>query len=87
MYRNVDAVCDVWMENYGKRLMLEFLLPVPGGGIRAALAAARSANSPETVAGPEPTFPTVDVHGTQVPLTAELLTFDNYLAMAPRSRR
>jgi hypothetical protein len=82
IYRSVEAVCDVWMENYGKRLMLEFLLPEPGAGVRSALATARNAGSPEAAAGPEPAFPTVAVNGETLPLTANLLTIANYLDMA-----
>lgn len=36
VYRWVESVQDAWMENYGKRLMLEYVIPEPGAFVRWA---------------------------------------------------
>ena len=37
IYRHVDQVQQAWIENYGKRLMLEFLVPEPAAVLRWAM--------------------------------------------------
>jgi hypothetical protein len=76
VYRWVDAVHDAWMDNYGKRLMLEFLIPEPAAFLRWA--ADHAAES--TDVGPEPPRPKVP--GTTTDLSPERITDANYLILA-----
>lgn len=52
IYRYVDQVQDAWIENYGKRLMLEFMVPEPAAILQWALEPA-----PGGGADPEPPRP------------------------------
>jgi hypothetical protein len=77
VYRYVNQVQDAWMENYGKRLMLEFIVPEPARVLRWAMGAAEQegANDPEP---PKPTAP--DDPNTN--LSPEHITDLNYLQLA-----
>jgi hypothetical protein len=76
VYRYVNQVQDAWMENYGKRLMLEFVVPQPSRMLRWAQ---RNKQTQDTVE-PEPTWPTSPADATKL-LSPEAITPDNYLAL------
>lgn len=76
VYRFVDKIYQAQIVNYGKRLMLEFIVPEPAAFLRFALT-----NKPVdnvSLVNPEP--PGYCVNGTSfVPLQAGDITRDNYL--------
>ncbi len=75
VYRFVDKIYQAQIVNYGKRLMLEFIVPEPAAFLRFALT-----NKPVdnvSLVNPEP--PGYCVNGTTfVPLQASDITPDNY---------
>jgi hypothetical protein len=78
VYRFVDKIYQAQVVNYGKRLMLEFVLPEPAAFLRYA-----AANHPlDAPPVPEPDRPGTCVDGTFVPLQPEDITRDNYLFWA-----
>ncbi|HEX4960879.1 MAG TPA: hypothetical protein VF173_08575 [Thermoanaerobaculia bacterium] len=76
VYRFVDKIYQAQIVSYGKRLMLEFIVPEPAAFLRFALT-----NKPVdnvSLVNPEP--PGYCVNGTTfVPLQASDITRDNYL--------
>jgi hypothetical protein len=73
VYRYVDQVQDAWMENYGKRLMLEFLVPEPAAVFQWAIKSMPSApDDPEPPRPKSPDDPKKDLEPKDV-------TEDNYL--------
>lgn len=82
VYRFVDKVYEAQIVNYGKRLMLEFIVPEPAAFLRFALT-----NRPiETVTVVRPDVPGYcqDDGVTFVPLQATDLNSDNYLYWAAK---
>lgn len=81
VYRYVDKVYLAQVVNYGKRLMLEFVVPEPAAFLRHAMT-----NSPldgVSVVEPEPPGYCLG-DGTFAPLQAEDITRDNYLFWASK---
>lgn len=80
IYRFVDKVYTAQVLNYGKRLMLEFILPEPAAFWRYALTAQPLADVPYTKPDP-PGYCLADGQ-TFVPLQAADLNHDNYMMWA-----
>jgi hypothetical protein len=80
VYRFVDKVYQAQVVNYGKRLMLEFVVPEPAAFLRHALTS--TATGGLSVVEPDP--PGFCVDGTFAPLQAEDITRDNYLFWASK---
>ena len=78
IYRNVEQVQDAWIEDYGRRLMLEFLLPDPAAMVRWAQG--QVATALPAGLGPEPQVPTSPQDPSR-PLQAGDITVDNYRAL------
>ena len=76
VYRWVDQVQDAWVENYGKRLMLEYIVPEPAALLRWAWAHAPKPDG----AGQAPTAPANPADANQ-PLSPEDITDGNYLSL------
>ena len=75
VYRWVDSVQDCWIENYGQRLLLDFLVPEPAAFLRWATEQSRKqVQIPE-----EPAAPTAP--GEERPLTPADIQPDNYLSL------
>jgi hypothetical protein len=74
IYRWVDSVQDAWIENYGKRLMLEFLIHEPSAFLRWATDRAQ----PRVDVGDPPSPPTNPGNAAE-PLSPEHITAANYL--------
>jgi peptidoglycan hydrolase-like protein with peptidoglycan-binding domain len=81
VYRWVDQVQDAWIENYGKRLMLEFLVPEPAAVLRWALENAPKPDGP----GPAPAEPANPADAAQ-PLSPEHIDASNYLQLVGKHR-
>jgi hypothetical protein len=80
VYRFVDKVYKAQVVNYGKRLMLEFIVPEPAAFLRHAMT-----NHPlDGVSVPKPDRPGNCVDGTFMPLRVEDITRDEYLFWASR---
>ena len=82
VYRFVDKIYEAQIVNYGKRLMLEFIVPEPAAFLRFALT-----NRPiETVTAVKPDMPGYCQGDgvTFAPLQATDLTSDNYLFWAAK---
>lgn len=75
VYRHVDQVQDAWTENYGKRLMLEFLVPEPAAVLQWALT-----STPDGDADPEPPRP-ADPEDPKQPLLPSHINEMNYLKL------
>lgn len=80
IYRFVDKIYNAQVVNYGKRLMLQFLVPEPAALWRHALT--RRPIAPVTFVNPEsPGYCTVDTKSF-VPLQPQDMTIDTYLYWA-----
>ena len=75
IYRHVDQVQDAWMENYGKRLMLEFVVPEPAATLEWAWRGAVTAFSE-----PEPSKPS-DTDNPDITLDPTRIGVNNYLTL------
>jgi hypothetical protein len=76
IYRHVEQVQDAWIEDYGKRLMLEFMVPEPAATLQWAAKRTSTAD-----VGPEPTPPTDPQDATR-PLQPSHITEEHYLELA-----
>ncbi|MFI6071995.1 hypothetical protein ACIA5C_10445 [Actinoplanes sp. NPDC051343] len=74
VYRFVNKVYQAQVVNYGKRLMLEFLVPEPAAFLRFAL----TGRPQDGVTVPEPDRPGNCVNGTFVPLQPSDITRDRW---------
>ena len=74
IYRHVDQIQDAWVENYGKRMMLEFMVPEPGAIICWAREGAKLGG---TDPGLEPELPK-DPDDRTKPLSPLAITAANY---------
>lgn len=80
IYRFVDKIYNAQVVNYGKRLMLQFLVPEPAAFWRHALT--RRPIAPVTFVNPEPPgYCTVDTKSF-VPLQPQDMTLETYLYWA-----
>lgn len=79
VYRSVETVQASWIENYGQRLMLEFMIPEPAAFVRWIESQPKPA---ENGLRAEPQLPQA---GGQ-PLTAQLIDENNYLALVSAVR-
>ena len=75
VYRYVEQVQDAWMENYGKRLMLEFLVPEPAAVLQWAFESA-----PAEEDDPEPQHPKNPANA-QENLVPQHIDENNYLQL------
>ena len=80
VYRYVDKVYQAQVVNYGKRLMLEFIVPEPAAFLRHAM----TASPLDGVSAVEPEPPGYCDGTTFTPLKAEDITRDNYLFWASK---
>jgi hypothetical protein len=82
IYRFVDKIYDAQVVNYGKRLMLEFIVPEPAAFWRHALAK-QPIEAVQHVC-PDPPGYCVDGSQTFVPLQAQDIEPDNYVFWASK---
>lgn len=80
VYRWVNKVYSAQVINYGKRLMLEFVVPEPAAFIRYALSAAPEESN--LLVKPEP--PGYCINNAFVPLNVGDITRDNYIMWTSR---
>lgn len=82
IYRFVDKVYQAQVVNYGKRLMLEFVVPEPAAFLRHAMT--HRPVDGVSVVEPEPPGYCVDNGASFAPLQAEDITRENYLFWASK---
>lgn len=76
IYRWVEQVQDAWIENYGRRLMLEYVVPEPAALLRWAFEHAPQPDGP----GDPPTPPANPADADEL-LSPEDITEGNYLSL------
>lgn len=79
VYRWVDSVQESWIENYGKRLMLELVVPEPAAFVRWAVSNVK----PAMTAGDPPEKPH-DPGAVETALEPGHITAANYASLAAR---
>ncbi|MCW2240699.1 hypothetical protein [Azospirillum canadense] len=75
IYRYVEQVQEAWMENYGKRVMLEFIVPEPAAIFQWAIASMTHAED-----DPEPSKPNNPANAAE-DLSPEHINENNYLQL------
>jgi hypothetical protein len=80
VYRYVDKIYRAQVVNYGKRLMLEFVVPEPAAFLRYGM----TRHPVDEVSVPKPDRPGYCLDNTFTPLQAEDITRDNYLYWASK---
>lgn len=80
VYRFVDKIYQAQIVNYGKRFMLEFVVPEPAAFLRYAL----MRQPAEGISQVKPDEPGYCINGVFVPLQPQDITRDNYLFWASK---